>query len=143
MAHQNYRVEILLFRNYPKGSVIPDYEAAANGNLKEAIAEGHISPTNDAVNVELVKPVLEDHAGDDLLDKLHETTGELERTRTAAKSFEAASIAAQEKSSALSEALAEKIGEIQRLKDLLDEREAALAKAQSELQAASDLLSAK
>ena len=68
MAHQNYRVEILLFRNYPKGSVIPDYEAAANGNLKEAIAEGHISPTNDAVNVELVKPVLEDHAGDDLLD---------------------------------------------------------------------------
>lgn len=140
MASQNYRVEILLYRHYPKGSVIPDYEANANGNLKEALADGHLSPTNDAVNVELVAPVLEDRTADDLHAKVRELTTELEQTKTAAKSFGAAAESAQSKASALSTALAEKIAEIQRLKDLLDERDAALAKAQAELEAAQELL---
>lgn len=143
MATKNYEVTQTLFRHYPRGSVIPDYEADAAEGLASALREGHLIETDDAVNVKLVNVESDDNSKAALIDANHRATSELAKASHAAETNAHRAGAAETKLKSVSDELANKVSELDRLKALLAESNGKLAAAENNLEAANDLLAKK
>lgn len=138
---RNFKVLGYAFGRYEQNSVIPEAAITLSGhNLKKLLDEGILAETNEASNVTLYIPPVEDRTADKLLLDLQQKTSLVAELQNTVAAHQAEAATEKARAEALAKELGAKVQEVDRLNGLLAEKDAAAEKLKAELEAANQLL---